>query len=205
MITVTQKIGMVGLLNVLFLSTTASISSVYAQTQSSDALLANPVAAEGQADLAQPAAIAQVSEDDAEAPERINYFGIGGTIGLSNGADTALGEGGFSLVGRFSITENISVHSASVINDDSIFSFALTGGAPIRNKATGRTIVYPFLGAGILGETDDFDIDPLISAGVDVPITDIVTGTARVNTSFGNDGTDVGLVLGVGVDLFELF
>lgn len=92
-----------------------------------------------------------------------------------------------------------------MVTGDSIFSLALTGGAPIQNQETGRTIIYPFLGAGILAETDDFEIDPLVSGGVDIPITDLVTGTARVNASFGNDGTDVGLVLGVGVDLFELF
>ncbi|MEO1401290.1 MAG: hypothetical protein AAFV72_08535 [Cyanobacteria bacterium J06635_1] len=137
--------------------------------------------------------------------DRINYFGVGGTIGLSDDGGTDLGDGGFSLVGRFSITDNISIHSASVISGDSVASFALTGGAPIRNQATGRTLLYPFLGAGIAIETDDFDVDPLVSGGVDVPITDLVTGTARVNASFGGDGTDIGLVLGVGIDVLDLF
>ncbi|MEM8810004.1 MAG: hypothetical protein AAGF01_28640 [Cyanobacteria bacterium P01_G01_bin.38] len=142
---------------------------------------------------------------DQDRSDRINYFGVGGTIGLSDEGGTDLGDGGFSLVGRFSVTDNISIHSASVISGDSVASFALTGGAPVRNQATGRTLLFPFLGAGVAIETDDFDVDPLISGGVDVPITDLVTGTARVNASFGGDGTDVGLVLGVGVDFLDLF
>ena len=60
------------------------------------------------------------------------------------------------------------------------------------------------MGAGVAVEIDDFEVNPLVSTGVDVPITDLVTGTARINASF-DSGTDIGLVLGVGVDFLELF
>lgn len=197
-----QKIGLASLFKLLFLSALVSHLPLQAQAE-----VLNEPQTDSASDL--PPTIVQSSESaqqsDEEKPDRINYTGIGGTIGLSDGGGTALGEGGFSIVGRFSLTNNLSVHAASVISNDNIISLALTGGAPIKNRETGRTIIYPFLGAGILAETDDFEIDPLISGGVDIPINNLVTGTARVNASFGNDGTDVGIVLGVGVDLFELF
>jgi hypothetical protein len=148
--------------------------------------------------------VAQQTEE--ETSERINYaFGPGGTIGLSDDGETALGEGGFSLVGRFSLTDNLSVHTASVIGDNSLFTAALTGGAAVRNAADDRTIVFPFAGAGISVETNEFDVNPFIAAGVDVPIIERLTGTARINASFDQNGTDVGVVLGVGYDIFSLF
>ena len=145
--------------------------------------------------------IAQSREDDED--DRIKYFGAGATIGISDGADTALGEGGFSLVGRYSFTDTLSVHTASVFDDDNVVSAALTTGWPIKNQSD-ETVIFPFVGAGVAVEIDDFEVNPLVSTGVDVPITDLVTGTARINASF-DSGTDIGLVLGVGVDFLELF
>ena len=155
------------------------------------------------ADAADNTVVAQQAEE--EGSERINYaFGPGATIGLSDDGETALGDGGFSIVGRFSLTDNLSVHTASTIGDNSLFTAALTGGAPVRN-AEDRTLVFPFAGAGVSVETDEFDVNPFISAGVDVPIIDKLTGTARINASFDQNGTDVGLVFGIGYDLFSLF
>lgn len=153
--------------------------------------------------------VAQTLNNESDNSEsevfRINYLGVGGTIGLVGDADTPVGNGGFSLVGRFSFTDNVSIHTASVIGGDSLFSLALTGGAPIRDTSSGNINVFPFAGAGFSVETDDFTVAPLISAGVDIPIHNLFTGTARVNTNFADEGTDVGFVLGVGVNLFRLF
>jgi len=172
------------------------------------AIDAPPLAAIGQGSSAtghrDDALVAQQTEE--ETAERINYaFGPGGTIGLNDDGETALGEGGFSLVGRFSLTDHLSVHTASVIGDNSLYTAALTGGAPVRKAADDRTIVFPFAGAGVSVETDEFDVNPFIAAGVDVPIIDRLTGTARINASFDQNGTDVGVVLGVGYDIFSLF
>ena len=149
-------------------------------------------------------AYAQPSTPQARA-ERINYLGIGGAISLSDEGETALGDGGFSIMGRNSLTHNLSIHTASILADDGILSIALTGGAPVRDPSTGRTRVFPFLGAGIAIETEDFDtIDPLATGGVDIPLSRTVTGTARVNAVFADDGTDIGLFVGVGLDVFGL-
>ncbi|WP_080804841.1 hypothetical protein [Halomicronema hongdechloris] len=192
----TYQLQLIGVINVLLL---AAANPCVAQTDPSSV---DPSDAE-QLGIPQPAPIAQQTEAEAEV-DRINYFGVGGTIGLSDEGETGLGDGGFSLVGRLSVTDHLSIHSASVLTGDSLASFAVTGGLPIQHQSTGRPLLFPFVGAGISVETDDFEVDPLVSGGVDVPITDLVTGTARINASFGNDGTDVGLVLGVGVDFLEL-
>lgn len=145
------------------------------------------------------------SQESEARAARINYFGIGGAVGLSDEGETALGDGGFSLVGRTSLTENLSIHTASVLSDDGILSVALTGGAPVRDPSTGRTRIFPFVGAGIAIETEDFDtVDPLATGGIDVPLSRTTTGTARVNATFTDEGTDIGLFIGVGIDVFDL-
>ncbi|MEO0397068.1 MAG: hypothetical protein AAF243_13935 [Cyanobacteria bacterium P01_A01_bin.137] len=151
--------------------------------------------------LTPDAVIAQRRGDD---DNRINYFGVGGTIGVSDDGDTELGDGGFSLVGRFSFNETLSIHSASVFGGDNLSTFALTTGWPVTGDRSERVKLFPFVGAGVGVEFDNFEISPVVTAGVDVPINDLITGTARVNAAF-NDGTDIGVILGVGVDVLGLF
>ena len=127
-------------------------------------------------------------ETQSEKPmqsDRINYFGLGGAIGLEDTGETTLGEGGFSILGRFSLTNNFSIHSSSIISGDNLLSIAATGGIPIKNQETGRTIVFPFVGGGISTDTEDFNVDPVVVGGVDVPINRLFIGTVRVNANFG--------------------
>lgn len=55
------------------------------------------------------------------------------------------------------------------------------------------------MGVGISADTDDFNINPEVTAGVDLPINSLLSGTARVNANF-DDETDIGLLLGAGVN-----
>ncbi|MDJ1182768.1 hypothetical protein [Roseofilum casamattae] len=127
-----------------------------------------------------------------------SYFGIGGTIGLG-GDETALGDGGFSLVSKAAFTENLSLHNATSFGKQTASMFALTGEMPIRDTETQRVVLIPFLGGGTLVTTDDeLKLHGLIVGGVDVPISDQLMGTVRVNTGFVDGDTEVGLVLGVG-------
>ncbi|WP_088889543.1 hypothetical protein [Leptolyngbya ohadii] len=62
----------------------------------------------------------------------------------------------------------------------------------------GRVGVAPFVGGGVAISTgSDSLIRPMITAGVDIPITNQITGVASANVGFFRQ-TDVGLVLGVG-------
>ena len=153
--------------------------------------------------------LAQTDEEEREeeTPTR-SYAGLGGNIGLG-GESTALGDGGFSLVGRTAFTENISLHSSTVFGDDNVGAFALTFGVPISRSSTRELeLFYPFVGGGIAVEDffGDFEVDGLITTGVDVPILERVVGTVRINVGLAEDDTDVGLLLGVGYNfsIFEL-
>ena len=183
-----QKLGLFSLVNGLLL-----MVAVPGLAQTKSTLAASSLTPE--------AVIAQRRSGDSD---RINYFGVGGTIGVSDDGDTELGDGGFSLVGRFSFSDSLSIHSASVLGGDSFTSFALTTSFSGAGNDRDRIKVQPFVGAGIGVEIDDFEISTLVTAVVDVPINDLFTGTARVNAAF-NDGTDIGVVLGIGVDVLSLF
>ena len=139
-----------------------------------------------------------------EYPARINYFGVRGTLGLSDDANTSLGDGGFSLTGRILLADNIAVHTASVLSNDATLSFALTDVVPIRDPEKESIKLFPFAGAGVSVETDGFTIAPLISVRVNAPLSDSLIGTARINAGFNDDGTDIGLVLGIGIDILSL-
>ncbi|NEQ52816.1 MAG: hypothetical protein F6K11_22205 [Leptolyngbya sp. SIO3F4] len=192
MISAIQKLGSFSLVNALVLLVA---SPSFAQTATEGSAIDSL-----EASLTPDAVVAQRSRDN---DDRINYFGVGGTIGVSDDGDTELGDGGFSLVGRFSFTDTLSIHSASVLSGDSFASFALTNSFS-KVSAVDQVQLIPFIGAGVGVEFDDFEVSPLVTAGVDVPINDLFTATARVNAAF-NDGTDVGVVLGVGVDVLSLF
>lgn len=143
----------------------------------------------------------EASEEEEEAPAR-GYLGIGGNIGFSGG-QTALSEGGFVIINRTRIIDYLSVRSSTVFGDETTSAIALTGEYEISN-AGGRTVATPFLGAGIAIAND---VSPLVSAGVDVPLGKDFVLTNRLNVSFGDEETDVGVVVGVGYNfsLLELF
>ena len=153
--------------------------------------------------------IAQVEEETTPEEEKTrSYIGLGGTIGLS-GDTTPLGEGGFSLIGRTSFTDSLSLHTSSIFQDDGLGLFSLTYGIPINNDSSEIERFFPFAGAGIAIEDlfGDFGVDPLITTGVDISISRNFVGTVRLNLTFPEDETNFGLLLGVGYrfSIFDLF
>lgn len=144
-----------------------------------------------------------------KAPPTTSYTGIGGDIGLS-GHKTALGSGGLAILSKTRLTDNLSLHSATVVfgSRTATSMYALTVDTPIKDRLSGRLLIFPFLGAGVQTRNQGgFKVDPLISGGIDVPISRNFTATARVNVGFPSDRTDVGLLIGVGYNfsIFSLF
>ena len=113
------------------------------------------------------------------------------------GDDTAIGNGAFAVFGKGAISQHFALHPAILFGDKNTILLPVTYGIPIRNG--GSEILHPFIGGGISIKEifDDFDVNPLATAGIDVLVTDSLTGTARVNVGFDDD-TDVGLILGIG-------
>ncbi|MDJ1176978.1 hypothetical protein [Roseofilum capinflatum] len=150
---------------------------------------------------------AQETRQSDPRPPVGSYFGIGGTIGLTDG-ETALGSGGFSLVSKGALSEYLTLHNATSFGKQTASMFALTGEFPIRNGQTQEVVAMPFLGGGTLVTTqDEWRFHGLIVGGVDVPLSRDFMGTMRVNTGFVDGKTEVGIVLGVGYrfNLFNLF
>ena len=125
-----------------------------------------------------------------------SYIGIGGNIGLG-GDSTQIGDGAFAVLGKGALTEHFALHPAFLFGDKNTLLLPVTYGTPI-DISSSKTL-HPFVGGGISIKEifDDFEVNPLVTAGVDVPLIDKVTGTARVNVGFDDD-TDVGLLLGIG-------
>ncbi|MCC3410026.1 MAG: hypothetical protein JGK17_31730 [Microcoleus sp. PH2017_10_PVI_O_A] len=129
-----------------------------------------------------------------------SYIGIGGNIGF--GGDSALGDTSFAILSKIGLTNNFSVRPSVLFRDN------LTVIVPVTYDFVSREAVEvsddfvitaaPYLGAGVAFSTgDDGNFGFLISGGVDVPLSSNFTATAGLNIGF-LDGTDVGLLLGVG-------
>ncbi|PSB06452.1 hypothetical protein C7B62_22800 [Pleurocapsa sp. CCALA 161] len=131
-----------------------------------------------------------------EANPSNSYLGIGGNIGFG-GNDTAIGDGAFAVLGKGALSSHFALHPAVLFGDKNTILLPVTYGIPV-DIGSSKTL-YPFIGGGISIKKifDDFDVNALATAGVDVPVTDRLTGTARFNLGFGDD-TDTGLLLGIG-------
>ncbi len=129
-----------------------------------------------------------------------SYIGIGGNIGF--GGDSALGDTSFAILSKIGLTNNFSVRPSVLFQDN------VTVLVPVTYDFVSREAVEvsddfvitaaPYLGAGVAFSTgDDSNFGFLISGGVDVPLSSNFTATAGLNIGF-LDGTDVGLLVGVG-------
>jgi uncharacterized surface protein with fasciclin (FAS1) repeats len=141
-----------------------------------------------------------IEDEDVEVDiqPRLNYIGVGGNIGL--GGDSAIGEGSFAVYSKVGLTRNLSARPAVAIDDDPTVLLPVTYDFNFRTvDPTEGEPVEPFpVGGGLGIETsDDADVGPLITGGVDVPLSDDVMLTGTANVLFLDD-TDVGLMLGVG-------
>ncbi len=137
--------------------------------------------------------------DSIQSPN--SYIGIGGTIGVNGENTTSLGTGGITIVSKLRFTDNLSLHDATVLfgSAPATSMIVLTTDFPIRNSA-GQTIAAPFIGGGVqLRYADGLYINPALSAGVDVPLSNNFTGTMRINAGFpSNRNAEVGVIFGLG-------
>lgn len=128
-----------------------------------------------------------------------SYFGIAGNIGLSGGS-TSLGDGNFALISKIGLTNRFSVRPGAVIGSDPTILIPITYdfSFPATDAFSVPLPIAPYLGAGVvIGTGGDTDVGPMITAGVDFPLTPQFTATAGFNVGFIKD-TSVGLQIGVG-------
>ncbi|MEN9567878.1 MAG: hypothetical protein RLZZ69_3074 [Cyanobacteriota bacterium] len=125
-----------------------------------------------------------------------SYIGIGGNIGLSG--DTTIGNGAFAVISKIGLTDYLSARPSALIDDDAIFLLPVTFDFSGDEVPNAEFSIAPYLGGGLAISTGrDDTIGPLISGGLDIPLSSEFTANAGANVSFIDD-TDVGLTLGVG-------
>ena len=132
-----------------------------------------------------------------------SYIGIAGNIGLTGGR--ALGDTNFTVISKIGVLNSISVRPSVVIGGDTTFLIPITYDIrPLSIPITSSTIpISPYLGGGVAVATNG-NVGPLITAGIDVPVSPQFTATAAVNVGFLSD-TNVGLLIGVGYNFSGLF
>lgn len=133
-----------------------------------------------------------------------SYVGIAGNLGL--GGDSALGDSSFMVISKIGLTTRIAVRPSVAIESDPVILVPVTFDFSIRpiDAFTDRLPIAPYVGGGVAISTgDNSDVGPLLTAGVDVPITSRFTATAAVNAAFLDD-TDVGILIGIGYNFSAL-
>lgn len=133
-----------------------------------------------------------------------SYIGIAANIGIDG--NSALGDANFTIISKIGLTTNIAVRPSAILGDDAVFLIPATFDFAIQpvDAFTEALPIAPYVGGGIAISTgDNDDIGPLITAGVDFPLTPQFTATAAVNVGF-LDETDIGLLIGVGYNFTGL-
>jgi hypothetical protein len=127
-----------------------------------------------------------------------SYVGVGANIGAIGGS--SLGDIGLMVYSKIGLTRYFSVRPAVTTNfNEATFLVPATFDlAPIRlGSVSGRGVsIAPYIGGGAAVTTNG-DVGPLLTGGVDVPISSQLTATVGVNAAFLGD-PDVGAFVGVG-------
>lgn len=123
-----------------------------------------------------------------------SYVGVGGNIGFRG--DTRLSEGSTNVFGKVGLTNTLSARPSALVGSNPAFLLPVT--LDFAPRQTLGLRAAPYVGGGVaLSTARDSTIGPLLTGGVDVPVSRRVTATAGMNVGF-IDRTDVGLLLGVG-------
>lgn len=173
----------------------AGVNTLVAPTDSSNTtvtLKAEPHSAVTAFDT--PSLVAQADEGG-----RANRFrfsiGVGGDIGFTGGP--AMGQGSFSVSSRIGLSDNFSLRPSVGFTDDVNFLIPLTVDFPTGTISDNGFGFVPYLGGGVVITTgDDEQVEPMATAGVDVPLIDQLGANAQVNVGFLDD-TEVGVNLGL--------
>ena len=123
-----------------------------------------------------------------------SYIGVGGNIGFTG--DTRLSEGSANVFSKVGLTNALSTRPSVLVGDNPAFLIPVT--LDFAPRQTLGLRAAPYVGGGVaISTARDSTIGPMLTGGVDVPVSRRVTATAGVNVGF-IDRTDVGLLLGAG-------
>jgi len=149
-----------------------------------------------------------VPEDiDVGQPTRsgYSYIGVAGNVGI--GGDTAIGNSGVSVISKIGLTRFFSVRPSVDIGLDGddigeIGTVLLPVTLDFFPRQPGEVTeelgisIAPYVGAGAAIAFDE-GVAPLITGGLDIPISRQFTANAAVNVGFF-DPVDIGVRVGIG-------
>jgi hypothetical protein len=134
-----------------------------------------------------------------------SYIGVAGNIGV--GGDTAIGNSGISVISKIGLTRFFSVRPSVDIGFDGddigeIGTVLLPVTLDFFPRQPGEVTeelgisIAPYVGAGAAIAFDE-GVAPLITGGLDIPISRQFTANAAVNVGFF-DPVDIGVRVGIG-------
>ncbi len=128
-----------------------------------------------------------------------SYIGIGANLGSLGG--TALGDTSLSVVSKVGLTNTFSTRPSVVtdLEDDATFLIPVTYDLKafrIGELGNQEIKVAPYIGAGLAVSTDA-DVGPLLTGGLDIPVSERWTLNAAANAGFIDD-VDLGVTVAAG-------
>lgn len=128
-----------------------------------------------------------------------NFIGIGADFGYADDIS-------FAAISKFSFTDQWAVRPTVLIGDDFSVLLPVTYDFSRFGTQVSGFQLRPYAGAGASfgGDDDDSDINLLLSAGVDVPVSERFTFNAQVNWGVLND-SQFGATVGIGYNLGNIF
>lgn len=132
----------------------------------------------------------------------VSYVGIGANIGV--GGDSAIGRFGFAAVSKIGFTQNLSVRPSLIVNNRVSLLVPITYDLIVGREPFDPVAFAPFVGGGV---AFDFSgrVGPMLTGGVDFPLTPQLTATGSANVAFLGDSTKFGILVGVGYNFGGLF
>jgi hypothetical protein len=125
-----------------------------------------------------------------------NYIGIGGNFGITGDSD--LGGRSLAIISKFGLSEVWSVRpSVLFLSNFASFLIPITYDFPPQQFLTPDLTIAPYLGGGVAITTgSDNTFGPLLTAGIDIPLSRNFTANIAANLAFIRT-TDLGILVGI--------
>jgi hypothetical protein len=128
------------------------------------------------------------------------YVGGGVNLGFNGNEATPIGDIGFLLNAKISLTPNVSLRPAFIFGDNSAFLFPVTYDFSLtKDDPFDPSPFVPYVGGGIAFSTEDNNsVGVVLTGGLDYRISSRFVGNAALNVGLMSERTDMGLMLSIG-------
>ncbi|MBX2862332.1 MAG: hypothetical protein KTR27_02155 [Leptolyngbyaceae cyanobacterium MAG.088] len=131
-----------------------------------------------------------------------NFVGLGLSLGTGDG-DGALEELGLTAISKLSFTPQLSARPTLVFNDSAAVLVPVTYNFQSPTEVLNASL-FPYVGGGLAINATEDDIAPLVSVGIDVPVSERLTLNGQSNITLADDIT-INFMVGLGYNIGDLF